>query len=223
MPNKTTNYDFNLPIVADPVDADLWGTQLNSNWTSIDGTLKSVSDAANAASGIIVPGVVLSFAGSAAPSKWLLCQGQAVSRTTYADLFSAIGTTYGIGDGSTTFNVPDLGGRVIAGKESSATRLTSGVSGVDGATLGAAGGDENIQQHNHALTDPGHTHTYQYGPTTFGVGTQAQASINANRDINPSGTTSSSTTGITIDNYGSGSSENVQPTLVMNHIIYAGV
>lgn len=60
---------------------------------------------------------VQAFAGSTAPSGWLLCAGQAVSRSTYADLFAAIGTTYGAGDGSTTFGLPDLRGRVIAGED----------------------------------------------------------------------------------------------------------
>lgn len=62
-------------------------------------------------------GTVLPFAGSAAPSDWLLCYGQAVSRTTYANLFAVIGTTFGVGDGSTTFNLPDLRGRSVAGKD----------------------------------------------------------------------------------------------------------
>jgi microcystin-dependent protein len=70
--------------------------------------------------------------------------GQAISRTTYASLFSgnpwSIGTTYGSGDGSTTFNLPDKTGRVSAMKEATATRLTTAKVGVDGATLGAAGG-----------------------------------------------------------------------------------
>ncbi len=66
---------------------------------------------------LLAPGIVLPFAGSVEPTGWLLCFGQAVSRTTYAALFNAIGTTYGAGDGSTTFNVPDLRGRVPAGKD----------------------------------------------------------------------------------------------------------
>lgn len=67
--------------------------------------------------GGIPAGAYLPFAGSTAPTGWLLCAGQAVSRTTYAALFAVVGTTYGIGDGSTTFNLPDLRGRVIAGKD----------------------------------------------------------------------------------------------------------
>jgi microcystin-dependent protein len=72
--------------------------------------------------------------------------GQPISRTTYAALFSLIGTTYGAGDGSTTFNLPDKTGRVSVMKEVSATRLTTAGGGVDGATLGAAnsGNNQNV-------------------------------------------------------------------------------
>ena len=56
-------------------------------------------------------GTIKEFAGSSAPTKWLVCNGTAISRTTYSDLFSVIGTTYGAGDGSTTFNIPDFQGR----------------------------------------------------------------------------------------------------------------
>lgn len=67
-----------------------------------------------------MPGVVLPFAGSAAPAGWLLCHGQAVSRTTYAHLLTVIGTAYGVGDGSTTFNVPDLRGEFVRGVDAGA-------------------------------------------------------------------------------------------------------
>lgn len=67
--------------------------------------------------GIIPAGVMLPYGGSTAPTGFLLCYGQPVSRSTYSDLFSAIGTTYGAGDGSTTFNLPDARGRVLAGKD----------------------------------------------------------------------------------------------------------
>ena len=60
-------------------------------------------------------GAVIAFAGSSAPSGWLLCFGQTVSRTTYATLFAVLSTTYGVGDGTTTFNLPDLRGRTVAG------------------------------------------------------------------------------------------------------------
>ena len=87
-------------------------------------------------------GCVLPYAGATAPDGWLFCHGQAVSRTTYADLFAAIGTAYGPGDGSTTFNLPDLRGRVAAGRDdmggTDAGRLAGGVA--NRTTLGGAGG-----------------------------------------------------------------------------------
>lgn len=118
-------------------------------------------------------GVVFPFAGATAPAGWLLCDGSAVSRETYANLFAVIGTAYGAGDGSTTFNLPDLRGRVAAGKDdmggSAANRLTTGGSGVDGATLGAAGGaqthtlsEAQMPAHGHtgtAASNGSHTHT----------------------------------------------------------------
>lgn len=60
-------------------------------------------------------GTIVAFGGSAAPRGWLLCDGSAVSRTDFADLFTTIGTRWGIGDGTTTFNVPDLRGRLHGG------------------------------------------------------------------------------------------------------------
>lgn len=92
----------------------------------------------------VPPGTVIAYAGPSVPIEgYLVANGQAVSRTTYADLFDVIGTTYGIGDGSTTFNLPDITGRVIAGKEASATRLTSSF-GPDGGTLGASSSTQAI-------------------------------------------------------------------------------
>lgn len=85
-------------------------------------------------------GSLLMFAGAAAPSGWLLCDGAAVSRTTYAALFAAISTTYGVGNGSTTFNVPDLCGRSPLGAGTGA--------GLTARTLGAIGGEQT-----HQLTD----------------------------------------------------------------------
>ena len=116
-------------------------------------------------------GIILPFAGSSVPTGWQLCCGQAVSRTTYSLLYSVIGTAYGAGDGSTTFNLPDLRGRVIAGLdnmgETAANRLTSGGSGITATTLGANGGAETVTltaaqsglpAHSHTITDPGHGH-----------------------------------------------------------------
>lgn len=85
-------------------------------------------------------GTIVAYGGAAAPTGWLLCDGSAVSRTTYAALFTAIGTTFGVGDGSTTFNLPDLRDRFPLGK--SGTKA-----------LGSSGG---ALAHTH--TGPSHTH-----------------------------------------------------------------
>ena len=115
-----------------------------------------ISSGIAGAVGALPAGAVIPYAGSSAPANWLLCGGQAVSRTDYAALFAVIGTTYGSGNGSTTFNLPDLRGRVIAGEDdmggTAANRLTSATSGITGTTLGAAGGDERLHLHQHANT-----------------------------------------------------------------------
>ena len=86
------------------------------------------------------------YAGSSAPTGYLLCDGAAISRSTYSTLFGLLATTYGSGDGSSTFNIPDLRGRVIAGQDdmggASANRLTGLTGGVDGDVLGGSGGAE---------------------------------------------------------------------------------
>jgi len=91
-------------------------------------------------------GVIVDFAGSVAPSGWLLCYGQSLSQTSYPELYQVIGTTYGSGTG--TFNLPDLRGRTGFGKDdmggTPANRITSGGGGVTGTTLGAVGGIQNI-------------------------------------------------------------------------------
>ena len=95
-------------------------------------------------SGSGVPtGTVSMFAGSTAPTGYLLCQGQAVSRTTYSALFSVIGTAYGTGDGSTTFNLPNLQGRFALGKNSS-------------HALASTGGAETVTLTTNQI--PAHTH-----------------------------------------------------------------
>ena len=107
-------------------------------------------------------GAIIPFAGSAAPTGWLLCDGgsSGILRTTYAALFAVIGTTYGPGDSSTTFNVPDLRGRVVAGKDNmggiSANLLSASVSGVAGTTLGAVGGSQSLTSHNHLQNSHNH-------------------------------------------------------------------
>ena len=112
------------------------------------------------------------FLPAAPNSSFAFPAGQPISRTTYAALFALMGTTYGAGDGSTTFNLPSLGGRLLACRENmngagAEGRITLAGSGITGTTLGATGGAQNvvlavgeIPSHTHAnsLSDPGHAH-----------------------------------------------------------------
>lgn len=93
------------------------------------------------------PGSIIYYSGASIPTGYLDPDGSAVSRSTFADLFGIVSTGYGAGDGSTTFNLPNIKGRVIAGYDVAASLLTTAGSGVDSSTLGAIGGVQN-----HVLT-----------------------------------------------------------------------
>jgi microcystin-dependent protein len=158
----------------------------------------------------IVPGVLMPFAGASQPSGWLLCFGQSVSTTTYADLFNTIGYTYGGSGGS--FNIPDLRGRTVAGQDdmggSSANRLTGQSGGLNGDTLGATGGAEQ-----HTLTTAqlaSHVHQGQFA--TASVATNFAAGVGAKANANNTLLDSESTGGDQPHN-------NVQPTIILNYII----
>lgn len=88
-------------------------------------------------------GAITMYGGSTAPSGWLICDGSAVNRTTYSALFAAIGTTYGAGNGSTTFNLPNLQGKFAIGKSSSYALGSTG--GAATVTLTTA----NLPAHTH--------------------------------------------------------------------------
>jgi microcystin-dependent protein len=172
-------------------------------------------------------GCVMPYAGATAPDGWLLCHGQAVSRTTYADLFAAIGTAYGAGDGSTTFGLPDLRGRVAAGRDdmggTDAGRLAGGVA--NRTILGGAGGAAThtlntgeMPAHSHGVNDPSHAHSYGAGqiPSPFTPrGTNGDGT-----NFNNNAATNGAFTGISIQNAGGGAAHNnTQPTLVLNYVI----
>jgi microcystin-dependent protein len=184
------------------------------------------------------------FAGSAAPSGWLLCYGQAISRTSYAGLFAALGTTYGSGDGSTTFNLPDLRGRAIAGKDdmggAAANRITNAGSSITGTTLGASGGTQNHQlvsseMPSHTHTQDAHTHTQNsHGHSITAVTGNAGGVTDWYLDSATSGrnqetlgfwgadvttATNQNTTATNQNTGGDGAHLNVQPTLILNYII----
>lgn len=98
--------------------------------------------------GTVPVGAILDYSGTTIPSLWYLCYGQAVNRTTYSILFNAIGTTYGSGDGSTTFNLPDYRGRTLVGLDNmggtAAGILTSTFYGANPDVLGINGGAQSL-------------------------------------------------------------------------------
>ena len=105
-------------------------------------------------------GSVFSFATSTVPSGYLECNGAAVSRSTYASLFSSISTTWGVGDGSSTFNLPDLRGQFVRGWDNSA--------GVDSGRSFASSQSDQNKAHNHSINDSGHNHTIGNWGGSFG-------------------------------------------------------
>jgi microcystin-dependent protein len=108
-----------------------------------------------------IPGLIEPFAGSTVPTGYLLCDGAAVSRTTYATLFAVIGTTFGAGDGSTTFNLPDLGGRVPLG--ASSTHLLGSSGGSETVTLT----EQELPAHVHEVPQHGHADTIAAATPAF--------------------------------------------------------
>ena len=135
------------PLGSDPLsDADghlrLIKAALKNTFPNLSGAVTVTQDALNSlAAGVGSPGAIQYYAMSTPPTGWLKANGALVSRTTYAALFSAIGVTYGAGDGTTTFQLPDLRGEFIRGWDDGR--------GVDsGRTFGTAQGGA-IQSHNH--------------------------------------------------------------------------
>lgn len=185
-------------------------------------------------------GAFLDYSGSVAPnSSFVLPFGQAISRTTFATYFAIAGTTYGVGDGSTTFNVPDLRGRIWAGLDNMGgsaagrigTALVTDGGTINGQTLGSAGGSQQHTQttaelvtHSHAdtLTDPGHTHLVPISAGAQNNGGSTFSFTGINTDHSQNITSNSNTTGITINPANQGSSAAMawlQPTMMGTKIL----
>ena len=154
-------------------------------------------------------GSIIQWSTNTAPANWLLCDGSAVSRSTYPSLYAAIGTTYGAGDGSTTFNLPDLRGRVPVGKNSGTFGTLGATGGAETVTLSTA----EMPSHSHPASNSqffGGASARTTVPTGSALWTFASNSLS---DI--VGAVSTGNTG------GGGAHNNLQPYLVTNYIIKA--
>lgn len=157
--------------------------------------------------GALLPaGVFFPYGGATAPAGYLLCNGQAVSRTTYAALFTAIGTAWGAGDGSTTFNVPNLQGAFLRGAGAGLNATTRAVGSYE---------DDAFKSHTHTatVTDPGHTHTYT-APADSPLAAGGSGSA-----FTQNATTASSATGISVTNASTGGSETRPKNFAAHFII----
>lgn len=244
-------------LTAKPIQS-IYGTALPAN-TLIAGAIYSLVYNATAgawilhgAAGILNKAIGEVFDWPSTGSLPALCieaQGQAISRTTYAALFNVYSTTHGAGDGSTTFNVPDYGGRVSVGKEAVATRVDNSVTGVDTTTVGDTGGADKIvltaaqlAQHGHAAgtlaADAGgsHSHTltadgYVYGSSAGGTSSFTLscdgAGFTGGSGLSKTTSTVSAHThaisGSTANAGNDGAHSNMPPTIVTRKVIFAGV
>ena len=207
-------------------DAVLGGGQLYVRYRDVDSIQWVPASPAAGGAASTPTGAILDFAGATPPVGWLLCDGATYNTADFADLFQVIQYTYG-GSGG-TFRVPDLGGRVTAGKEASPTRLTVGGSGINGSILGASGGVQtyaltsaHLASHFYDLTDHVHNgpggvaYLFANAGTAFGY-TQPSAATYVGYSSTTGGLASTIATGST----GSSTAhQNTQPTLIMNKII----
>lgn len=191
-------------------------------------------------------GMVAPFVGTTAPTGWVLGSGKTIGSAASGATERANADTVNLftllwnsmadaeapvsgGRGASaaadfaankTIVVPDLRGRSIFGKDdmggSAANRITAGVAGFAGTTLGKAGGDERMHQHNHGITDPGHGHTstYDYSAAALGGALGYDTPGNGSSNL-----INAATTGITINNAGAGASQNVPPAFILNFVI----
>lgn len=178
---------------------------------------------------LLPPGVIMAYVATGPPAGWIVCDGSAVSRSTFANLFAVIGTTYGPGDGSTTFNVPDLRGRFMAGYDpgNSTGRLNIPVpNGITAAALSNVGGQQDhsltqgeLPNYNLPYSDPGHAHL-SATPSPLGGGslyTNGSGPINSGSN---GASTSVSGVGITINSGGGNQLMNlVPPAIIVQYII----
>ena len=172
----TTNYNL-----AKPAHGDVnWHIPINENWDKIDTTMKTIDTTMKTISDKIPPGVILMYGAATAPAGWLECNGDAVSRTTYSALFSVIGTTYGSGNGTTTFNLPDLRGEFIRGWDHGR--------GVDKNRIFGSTQEDEIKSHNHPLRYAVYWQAGGSGSAVSYQSTVSEIEISTNTILNTGGT-----------------------------------
>jgi len=157
----------------------------------------------------IVIGEVRIWPTATAPSGFLICDGSEISRSTYTDLFAVIGTTFGVGNGSTTFNLPDMRGRVVGGAND------AGLPNGENGSYSTRNEADTVGAETHTLTEtemPSHSHSYNTRQVTDVMAGGASNTSHIN--------TSSSTTGSA---GGDVAHNNMQPTIFLNFIIATGV
>lgn len=213
------------------------------SFTSLSGALSRPQLPAEA---IFQTGMMQPFMGTTAPTGWILWFGtigsaaSGASNRANADtsaLYTAIWNSFANTEAAVTggrgvsaaadfaankpIAIPDGRGCVVAVLDNlggtAASRITSSNSGLDGTKIGARGGDERMHQHTHGITDPGHNHTV--AANTSRQATAGSQTYATNDLSNTTMGTSLTATGITINNFGSGSSQNVQPTIMLPWIV----
>ena len=163
---------------------------------------KALIDALQAS--LFPAGLIAPYGVATAPTGWLICDGSAVSRTTYSTLFAAIGVTFGAGDGSTTFNLPDMRGRAPVG---------TGTGDASGATAWALANKKGAETHTLADTEiPPHTHTVGKGESGGWSGCDSSVRLQVSCGGSCGNVTSSSSGGGQAHN-------NLQPSLGLTFII----
>jgi microcystin-dependent protein len=186
-----------------------WAGAVNQNFQDIETAINS-----GGAGGVVATevGGILLWHSATPPTGWLLCDGTAVSRTTYADLFGVVGTAWGAGDGSTTFNLPNFTGRSPMGVDTGGTgQITTAVSQAKGESTHTMTSGELVA-HSHGVTDPSHSHVANRFGTAGGsnlVFTTGSISTTTIPGIPSSGPVGTSATGISINNAGSSTPFNV--------------
>jgi microcystin-dependent protein len=197
-----------------------------------DGSITLAKLATSLVNLIIAPGIVQAFAGPSPPAGWLVCDGSAVSRTTYSALFTAIGTYWGAGDSINTFNLPDFRGRTPIGY------VNSAAPGITARTFGSRGGNEThtlsvgeMPSHAHGVNDGQHTHTSVAHHHSYvnPLGAAMSTASGSQTTYQPGGTTNTSDTvdsmlpasaNISIQNNGGNAAHDImQPFGVLYFII----